>query len=60
MKSFSAAVVVLAGVALILGGGQFTHDQTGMFAQMIGVGVSLAGLVGWFMTLRDGSEIKQI
>ena len=53
MKSISASIIVLAGAAMLLGGAYVRHSDTGMFVMAAGCIVGLAGLVGWFMMLRD-------
>jgi len=53
MKSISASIIVLAGVALVLGGAQIQHGDTMTFVQAVGCVVGAVGLWGWFLTLKE-------
>ena len=52
MKTISASIIVLVGALLLLGSDRFTSD-TQTFIMVVGCGVGVAGLVGWFMTLKE-------
>ena len=52
MKAISASIIVLAAVILILGGAHINTD-TGLFVEVLGCGVGLCGLIGWFLILKD-------
>jgi hypothetical protein len=56
MKSISASIIVLSGAGLIVGGAFVRHSQMGSFVVFAGCVLGLAGLVGWFRTLRDSGE----
>ncbi len=53
MKSISAAIIVVAASGLILGGSHIQHGGTQSFVQIVGCGVGLAGLWGWFVSLKE-------
>jgi drug/metabolite transporter (DMT)-like permease len=53
MKSISASIIVVAGVALILGGAQIQHGDTKTFVQAVGCVVGALGLWGWFVTIKE-------
>ena len=53
MKSISAAIIVVAGSALILGGSYIPHSDTKLFVQIVGCGVGTVGLWGWFVSLKE-------
>jgi len=53
MKSISASIIVIAGSALILGGSYIPHSDTKLFVQIVGCGVSVVGLWGWFTSLKE-------
>jgi hypothetical protein len=52
MKSISASIIVLAAAILILGSSHFTGD-TQLFVMVVGCGVGVAGLLGWFTSLKE-------
>jgi hypothetical protein len=49
-KHLSAAIIVLAGAILILGGSFIRHADTRLFVQAVGCLFSAIGLVGWFFS----------
>lgn len=49
-KHISAAIIVLAGAILILGGSFLRHDDTKLFVQVVGSIFGAVGLVGWFLS----------
>jgi len=53
VKSISAAIIVLAGSALVLGGAQIQHGDTKTFVQSVGCVVAAIALWGWFRTLKE-------
>ena len=56
MKSISASIIVLAATILILGGSHIPHSDTKVFVQVVGCGLGLVGLWGWFTSLKDKQE----
>lgn len=52
MKSLSASIVVLAGVVCFAGGAFIRHGDTQLFVCGVGLVVIVAGLAGWFVSLR--------
>jgi hypothetical protein len=55
MKYISAAMIVLSGSVLLLGGSFIGHDHTKLFVQTAGCGVVMFGMIGWFITLRNSA-----
>jgi hypothetical protein len=49
-KHISAAIIVLAGAILILGGSFIRHGDTKLFVQVVGCIFSTIGLVGWLLS----------
>jgi hypothetical protein len=49
-KHISAAIIVLAGAILILGGSFIRHDDTKLFVQVVGCIFGAVGLIGWFLS----------
>lgn len=49
-KHISAAIIVLAGSLLILGGSFIRHGDTKLFVQVVGCIFGAVGLVGWFLS----------
>ena len=50
-KQISAAIIVLAGALLLLGGSWLIrHDDTKLFIQFVGCIVGAVGLVGWIFS----------
>jgi hypothetical protein len=49
-KHISAAIIVLAGAILILGGSFIRHDDTKLFVQVVGCIFGAVGLGGWFLS----------
>lgn len=49
-KHISAAIIVLAGAVLILGGSFIRHSDTKLFVQVVGCIVGAVGLVGWLFS----------
>ena len=49
MKPISASIVILSASVLIVGGARIQHDGTQLFVMIVGCGVGLAGLWGWFV-----------
>ena len=54
MKAISASIIVLAAAILLVGGSHIQHSDTKVFVQLVGCGVGLIGLGGWFVSIRDG------
>jgi hypothetical protein len=54
-KHLSAAIIVLAGAVLLLGGSWLIrHADTKLFIQVVGCIVGVVGLVGWvFSTTKN-------
>ena len=52
-KHMSAAVIVLAGAILLLGGSFIRHNDTQVFVQAAGCVVLAIGLYGWFVSVAD-------
>src|SRR5688572_24670396 len=52
-KHISAAIVVLAGAILLLGGSYIRHSDTKLFVQIVGCIVGAIGLYGWFVSVTD-------
>jgi hypothetical protein len=55
MKHISASIIVLAAAILIVGGAHIQHDDTKLFVMVVGCGVGLVGLWGWFVGFKDKS-----
>lgn len=55
MKAISASIIVLIAAALIYCGSCYAQcdAESRLFVQIAGSIVGLAGLVGWFMVLRE-------
>jgi hypothetical protein len=49
-KHISAAIIMAAGAALLLGGSFIPHADTGTFVQVVGVISACAGLAGWIFS----------
>ena len=49
-KHISAAIIVLAGAILLLGGSFIRHDDTKLFVQFVGCIFGAVGLVGWIFS----------
>ena len=49
-KHISAAIIVLAGAILILGGSFIRHGDTKLFVQVVGTLFGAVGLVGWLFS----------
>ena len=56
MKSISAAIIVLAGAGLVVGGAFVRHSDTATFVMVVGCLLGLAGLAGWARTIRNSNE----
>ena len=52
-KHISAAIIVLAGAILLLGGSCLRHADTKLFVQAVGCILSATGLVGWFFSSAE-------
>jgi drug/metabolite transporter (DMT)-like permease len=52
-KHWSAAVIVLTGAVLLLGGSFIGHRDTSFFVQAAGVVVGTIGLVGWVFSTSE-------
>jgi hypothetical protein len=52
-KLISSAIIVLAAALLIVGGSHVRHTDTQTFVMFVGCAVGLAGLGGWFATVRQ-------
>ena len=55
-KHISAAIIVLAGAILILGGSFIRHDDTKLFVQVVGCIFGAVGLAGWFLSSSTKSK----
>jgi hypothetical protein len=53
MKPISASIIVLAAAILLVGGSHVQHGDTKLFVQVVGCGVGLAGLWGWFVSFKE-------
>jgi len=49
-KHISAAIIVLAGTVLLLGGSFIQHDGTQLFVQAVVCVVGAFGFVGWILS----------
>ncbi|HWQ93773.1 MAG TPA: hypothetical protein VN673_19075 [Clostridia bacterium] len=49
-KHISAAIIVLAGAVLLLGGAFIQHADTRLFVQVVGTFLVAVGLAGWFFS----------
>ena len=49
-KHMSAAIIVLAGAILLLGGSFIVHSDTRLFVQVVGTVLVAVGLGGWFLS----------
>ncbi len=49
-KHISAAIIVLAGAVLLIGGSFIQHGDTQLFVQVVGCIVGAFGLVGWIFS----------
>ncbi len=49
-KHLSAAIIVLAGAVLLLGGSFIGHADTQLFVMIVGCLLVAFGLVGWFFS----------
>ena len=49
-KHISAAIIVLAGAILLLGGSFIAHSDTKLLVQTLGVISGALGLVGWLFS----------
>jgi len=49
-KHVSAALIVLAGAMLLLGGSFIRHNDTQVFVQSVGCLLGVIGLIGWFFS----------
>jgi len=52
MKSISSSILVLAGAILVAVGGHIPND-TQAFALIVGCGIGLIGLYGWFVSFKE-------
>ena len=52
-KHMSAAIIVLAGALLLLGGSFIRHSDTQLFVQVIGCALGAIGLYGWFVSVME-------
>jgi hypothetical protein len=53
MKSISASIIIIGGLATVIAGAHHGHSDTGTFLTAVGIVAALAGLAGWIKTLRD-------
>jgi hypothetical protein len=54
LKSISASIIVIAGIACIYTANQFPRmDSSGTFVLFVGAVISGVGLFGWLRTLRE-------
>ena len=49
-KHISAAIIVLAGAVLLLGGSFIRHADTKLLVQVVGCVVGAVGLAGWIFS----------
>ena len=52
-KHMSAAIIVVAGAMLLLGGSYIAHGDTKLFVQVVGCIVGAIGLGGWVISVID-------
>jgi len=52
-KHISAAIIVLAGALLLLGGSYLRHADTQLFIQFVGCVLTASGLAGWFLSSAE-------
>ena len=57
MKYLSAAIIVLAGASLLLGGSFIAHSDTKLFVQAVGCGVGAVGLWGWIACINKDNSL---
>ena len=55
-KHVSAAIIVLAGAVLLLGGSFIRHGDTRLFIQVLGCAVGAFGLAGWMLSSARSSS----
>jgi hypothetical protein len=53
MKSISASIIIIGGLATVIAGAHHGHSDTGTFLTAVGIVATLAGLAGWIKTLRE-------
>jgi len=53
MKAISASMIVLSAAILLVGGSYIQHGDTKLFVQIVGCGVGLIGLRGWFVCFKE-------
>jgi len=53
MKAISASIIILAAAILLVGGSHIQHSDTKLFVQIVGFGVGLIGLGGWFVSFKE-------
>jgi hypothetical protein len=56
MKSISASIIVLSGAMVLVGGAFVGHHDTSTFVMLAGCVLGIAGLFGWYSTLRDSDK----
>ena len=59
MRYISAAIIVLAGAVLLLGGSYIGHGDTKLFVQAAGCGVGIIGIIGWFTMLHATADAAE-
>lgn len=52
MKSISASIIVVAGLAMIYAAANHHHSDTGMFLTAVDIVTAVIGLAGWLKTIR--------
>lgn len=52
-KHLSAAIIVLAGAMLLLGGSYIAHSDTKLFVQFVGTVICVVGLGGWIFSVAE-------
>ena len=59
MRFVSAAIIVLAGAVLLLGGSFIGHNDTKLFVQVAGCVVGIIGIIGWFTMLHATADAAE-
>ncbi len=56
MKSLSASIVALGGLAVFAASPYLTNVNSSSFQWNVGLAVAIVGLIGWTITLRRTDE----
>lgn len=53
MKAISAAIIVLSAAVMLTGGSFIRHEDTKLFVQILGFVIVIAGMAGWYISLKE-------